>query len=389
MTRAARPHIYSWLRPGTSVRVWVLAPHLQSGDEHIDYYYDFSQSIAEYTRVFESLNMQWHWQPVTLLDYKDVIAQIPKAESGTLTLVLNLCDGDEINGTPGVGVIDALEQAGLIYTGSDRFFYDITTSKIPMKEAFDRAGVATPDWVCLNADDPDPERVFRLLGDRVIIKPAVSGGSMGVGIRNVVENANELLSVVNELKLGYRGWNLTEGGILAERFIEGPEYTLFISGSHDAPQEAHLYHPVQRVFHESLPEKERFLSFDRLWETYESESPMPANAHFYEYADVPDEWIEPVQSLGWSSYVATKGTGYTRIDIRQDRQTGKLFVLELNAQCGISEDENYTSIGAILKRNRATFASLVEEILCDALRRHPEKWVSFRKGARMKMIKNG
>ena len=39
--------------------------------------------------------------------------------------------------------------------------------------------------------------------------------------------------------------------------------------------------------------------------------------------------------------------GYTRIDIRQDSTTGKLYMLEANAQCGLSEDEDYTSIGAI------------------------------------------
>ncbi len=39
--------------------------------------------------------------------------------------------------------------------------------------------------------------------------------------------------------------------------------------------------------------------------------------------------------------------GYGRLDIRMDRQTGKMYVLEVNAQCGLSEDEDYTSIGAI------------------------------------------
>jgi D-alanine-D-alanine ligase len=30
-------------------RIWVLAPHLESDDPNIKHYYDFTQSIAEYT----------------------------------------------------------------------------------------------------------------------------------------------------------------------------------------------------------------------------------------------------------------------------------------------------------------------------------------------------
>ena len=51
------------------IKVWVLAPYLHTNDENIDYYYDFSQSIAEYTATFNSLQIQWQWQPVTMDSY--------------------------------------------------------------------------------------------------------------------------------------------------------------------------------------------------------------------------------------------------------------------------------------------------------------------------------
>ena len=65
--------------------------------------------------------------------------------------------------------------------------------------------------------------------------------------------------------------------------------------------------------------------------------------------------------------------GYTRVDVRMDSSTKKLFVLEVNAQCGISEDENYTSIGAILKASNIEFKTLVVEIIEDALVRNANK----------------
>jgi D-alanine-D-alanine ligase len=71
--------------------------------------------------------------------------------------------------------------------------------------------------------------------------------------------------------------------------------------------------------------------------------------------------------------VATKGKGYTRVDVRMDSATKKLYVLEVNAQCGLSEDENYTSIGAILRLSNKTFKELVTEIINDAFVRYENK----------------
>jgi D-alanine-D-alanine ligase len=168
---------------------------------------------------------------------------------------------------------------------------------------------------------------------------------------------------------GYRGWNLTADGLIAETFISGPEYTVLISGSHDRPEEAKIYMPVERIFNASIPEHEKFLSFDRLWEIYEEETPMPDNADFYTYALPEASRIDEIKKISWDAYVATKGYGYTRVDVRMDHATGKLYVLEVNAQCGLSEDEDYTSIGAILRLSGCTFAALVAEIIHDALRR--------------------
>ena len=69
------------------------------------------------------------------------------------------------------------------------------------------------------------------------------------------------------------------------------------------------------------------------------------------------------------AYQSCKGKGYARLDIRKDDATGKLYMLEVNAQCGLSEDEDYTSIGAILKVSDTSFTSIIVEILRDALRR--------------------
>ena len=357
--------------PLNQLYVWVLAPHLESNDPNIDYYYDFSQSIAEYTKAFNELDVEWKWQPVTIKNYKKIIDGIAKKneKDNKIHLVFNLCDGDEVNGTPGISVVRLLEEKGLLYTGSDEYFYDITTSKIPMKHAFDKYGIPTAPWEAITSREQSIDHIVEKLGSPLIVKPSVSGGSMGIGTRNVVSDTQCLNEQVQHMFDGYRGWQLTSDGIIAESFINGPEYTVLIVGSYDKPAKAKIYEPVERIFHPSLPDKEKFLSFDRLWEIYEEEKPMPNEGNFYEY-ELPDAaLVDEIKRISWDAYVATKGKGYTRVDLRMDKATGKMYVLEVNAQCGLSEDDDYTSIGAILRLSGKTFTQLVVAIINDAYQR--------------------
>ena len=361
--------------PLDNLKIWVLVPYLQNEDPNIDYYYDFSQSLDEYTRTFRELELDWKWQPVTMDNYAAIIDVIvrEKEEGFYFPVVFNICDGDEINGTPGISVVRLLHEKGLIYTGSDEYFYNITTSKIPMKEAFDKAQVANANWEPILSRDQDITGIFDRLGTPIIVKPSVSGGSMGVGIKNVVNTENELREQVEKMFDGYRGWNLAADGLIAESFINGPEYTVLIVGSYNKPEEMFVYTPVERIFHPSLPDKERFLSFDRLWEIYEDETAMPNDGNFYEY-EMPDPaLIEEIKKISREAYKATRGKGYTRVDIRMDAHSGELYVLEVNAQCGLSEDENYTSIGAILRISGMTFRDLIVQIIKDAFSRNIRK----------------
>ena len=176
------------------IKVWVLAPQLITDDENLDYYYDFSQSINEYTRTFSELKVDWKWQPVTINNFTTIISEIisEKETNKCLPVVFNICDGDEINSTPGISVVKLLQEEGLIFTGADEFFYDITTSKINMKRAFDKARVPTPEWMPIHLQNQNLNGVFDALGETIILKPSISGGSMGISTKNVVTNICDL-----------------------------------------------------------------------------------------------------------------------------------------------------------------------------------------------------
>ena len=109
----------------------------------------------------------------------------------------------------------------MIYSGSDEYFYEVTTSKIPMKKAFDKAGVSTAKWEVIDGSEESIKGICERIGSPLIIKPAISGGSMGVSLKNVVHTDEEAIQRIRELNQGYRGWQLTTGGLFVEQFIYG------------------------------------------------------------------------------------------------------------------------------------------------------------------------
>jgi D-alanine-D-alanine ligase len=349
--------------------IWVLAPQLETDDPNLKYYYDFEANIREFEKAFTELQLNWKWQYVTINDYKTVIDKIADSANGHIPLVFNLCDGDEVNGAPGISVIRYLEEKKLIYTGAREKYYHLTTSKITMKQAFDDAHVSNSLWRGIDHPQQEINGVCDYIGTPVIVKPAVSGGSMGLGLKNVVNSDADLRNVIDELYKGYHGWDFTFGGLVAEKFIAGPEFTTFITGSYDRPDDIKVYQPVERVFNEKLPEQEKFLSFDRLWDTYEDEKPVGEKDYenLWEYYKPEASLDHAIKQLSIDAYCSVFGTGYGRIDIRMDKETGKMYVLEVNAQCGLSEDENYTSIGAMVRLGGEKFSDMLEAIIANAL----------------------
>lgn len=350
--------------------VWVLAPLLETDDPELQYYYDFTQSHGEYTKVFDEIGCEWHWINITLRNIDETLDKIDNYISSKTNVIINLCDGDELNGVPGLSVIRGLDRRKMIYTGSDEHFYTITTSKIPMKEAFDKHNVPTAPWKVVDGNNADTAQLFREIGDVMIVKPAISAGSMGLGIRNVVDTEVALKKIVYEMQNGHHGWKLDAGGLFVEEFINGREFTTLVVGSSTNPSKLHCYTPIERVFHDSLPEKEKFLSYDRLWNMYKDEQPMPNEENLYEYVQADANLAPLLQQISIDAFKSVGGMGYGRLDIRMNTKTGKLYVLEVNAQCGLSEDEDYTSIGAILRFAKKSFTYLIIEIIEDAMLRH-------------------
>jgi D-alanine-D-alanine ligase-like ATP-grasp enzyme len=336
--------------------VWALTPHLVRDGKLVGESYDNEQTKAEAAAAFHTLGLPWIWQPVVPASIGEVVAQIAKYREKNDAVIFNFCDGDDINGYPGLSVLRALEASGIPFTGAFSPFYEISTSKIVTKQALCAAGVSTAPFAVLPQTGPIQGLCDRL-GAPLFLKPAISAAGWGLTLRSVVHTDAEIEACRAELLSGEMAQYFLHDTLFVERFIEGPEFTVFLGGYHDRPEEIWVLPPAERVFDAKIPAKERILCNERLGRPY------------YWYEACPPEMDERLRSLAVQAYCAVQGTGYGRVDIRLDSAPGRFYVLEVNANPGISGDEDVVSVGRILQLANMTFADLVGAILRQTLLR--------------------
>jgi D-alanine-D-alanine ligase len=330
--------------------------------------YDLPMFREELNTWFTTLGYEWRWVPVTLENVQPTVAGLEAGRRNGGCLVLNLCDGNELDGSPGVSVVRALEDAGVPFTGSSSLFYEITTYKVPMKRRLREHGVATAPFVSLRDLDKDIARLETDVGYPAFVKPEVSSGSGGIGLTSLVHDATGVKARMTALLASEDGNFYRRSGIFAERFVDGPEFTVFVIADRNAPGGARAYPPVQRLFHSALPSDERFLSYDRYWSEYKEEPRLPEGEPFYRYGLAPGRLRDRLADLAVRAFLALDGIGYGRVDIRLEERTDQLFVLEVNANCGLSGDRE-TSVGEMLFLAQVPVHHLVTEIFRDAYAR--------------------
>jgi nuclear cap-binding protein subunit 2 len=293
-------------------------------------------------------------------------------------IVLNLCDGTETDGYPGITIARALqatlaspsaETPALSHTGADEAFFDATTDKVTMKGLFVRAGVRTSAFVDLSSidttssSDASPSSLLSShssllqslapLSFPLIIKPTSSYSSCGLSSRSVVTSSLSALVQARDMKREL-------GDVLAEEYVQGREFSMLVVGdaqqadgtasSSSSSSDAsypHLrcYPACERAFSPSLPPLERFLTFEQNYPTKHTKV-----ATWWQQVEEEREQRE-MAKLACAAYTACHGRSYGRIDIRQSSATGEFFILEVNSLPGLSGELD-SSVGAILAHTK-------------------------------------
>jgi D-alanine-D-alanine ligase len=342
------------------------------------YDYEAPAYRAEVTGWLDALGLPWSWQPVEMGTLAEVLDRLTERPC----LVFNLCDGNEaVDGFPGLSVVLGLEERRLPFTGAGSAFFAGTTSKTQMKKAFQAHGVPTPDYHAVVDLRCDVSIACSRLGFPLIVKPDISGGSYGICRSSVVADETETRAQVHRLLGGLHGFDFGRTGVFLERFVEGREFTALLVPERD---QLHVM-LAERVFHPDLSPLQCILSFEDYWNLPNSELgtgnaelrtpeaphsefrvPSSVGPGFYRYAAVAQPLAGQLTRVCVQAFHAVNGDSYSRIDLRMD-EAGEAYVLEVNANCGLSSDPTQSSVGQICRINQCPFERLLTAMLDRAL----------------------
>lgn len=353
------------LRP----EVQLLIPYMIENGQAVSPDYDLDAFRAELHGWFEPLGLKHVWHAVTLQTIDEVVARLERRSADTPIVVLNLCDGSEVDGYPGQSVVKALARAGLPYSGAGSVFYEVTTSKLATKRLLRASGVSTADFVVIEDADRDLPLAAKKIGYPLFIKPDISAGSYGISIDSVCYDLDAARTKVARLT-GDQYFHAS--AIFAEPFIEGREFTALVIEDPNQPLGLYVLPPGERVFDQRVPANERFLAYERYWELPEEKRPIPAGEPYYWYRSAPEDLRAEIESLARRAVRAVDGSGYARVDMRRSEKEEKIYVLEVNAQCGLSADDSST-VGSLLNLAGRKMPEIMELVLNHALSRKRRK----------------
>ncbi|MCK7461298.1 MAG: hypothetical protein MZU84_04120 [Sphingobacterium sp.] len=114
-------------------------------------------------------------------------------------LVMNLCDGNEVDGSPGVSVVRALEDCAASRTPAvPRSSTTSPPTRWPLKTDAARARRADGALRARCATCPsDLARLEAEVGFPAFVKPEVSAGSGGIGLKSRAHDAGEVMARVD------------------------------------------------------------------------------------------------------------------------------------------------------------------------------------------------
>jgi len=222
---------------------------------------------------------------------------------------VNFCDGAGDEERAGVEVVRELERLNVPFTGPTSNFYE--PSRQAMKDACRAAGIDAPRGALVR--DPDDLAALDALQYPLLVKHPSSYGSIGLSAASKVSTPEALATQVRATVARF-------GGALVEEFIAGREFSvLVVEGvGGEGPR-------ALRAVEVLFPAGDEFAHFDLKW----------VRPHDLDAQPVDDAALDArLRDLSRRFFTAMGGTGHARCDLRMDA-TGRLFMLEINPNCGV------------------------------------------------------
>jgi D-alanine-D-alanine ligase len=199
------------------------------------------------------------------------------------------------------GMLEALQ---IPYTGSGVLGSALGMDKLRSKMLWQGAGLPTPAWQRLEAGF-DPRAVVNALGLPLMVKPAEEGSSIGMSRVERIE----------DLPLAYANAAECASDVLAERWIQGEEYTVAILGDTALPAIR-------------LQTPHAFYDYDAKYSASDTQYHCPCGLSIEDEKQMADLALRAFAELG--------GRGWGRMDFMRDAQ-GAFWLLEANTAPGMTD----------------------------------------------------
>ena len=200
----------------------------------------------------------------------------------------------------------ALELMELPYTGSGVMASALAMDKWRTKLIWRAAGLPTADWEILTAET-DFDAVERSLGLPIFVKPAREGSSIGM----------TKVKHPGELQAAYLAAAAHDPLVLAEKFIDGAEYTAAILGTTALP--------LIRV---ELPQAVEFYDFDAKYLRNDNQYHCPSG--------LGPEQERACQQMALQAFHLVGCRDWGRVDFMLD-SAGNPYLLEVNTSPGMTD----------------------------------------------------
>lgn len=230
----------------------------------------------------------------------------------------------------------ALELMGIPYTGSGVLASAIGMDKWRTKMLWRASGIPTPPFALMTADSAaaDFQRIETDLGLPLFVKPANEGSS--IGISKVTRHGE----IVSAFELAAQ----SDPMVLAERYIDGGEYTVGILGQRALP--------IIRI----VPATE-FYDYEAKYLRDDTQYLCPCG--------LSPEQESAIQADALRAFHAIGGQGWGRVDFLLDKN-GQHYFLEVNTSPGMTD---HSLVPMAAKAAGLDFETLVMTVLELAMER--------------------
>lgn len=237
---------------------------------------------------------------VTVEAFDGIPALLAGVDAGRVDRVFNILHGG--HGEDGT-LQGALDARGIPYTGSGVLGSALAMDKVRSKWIWQRLEIPTADFAVVEADTTAAE-LAELLALPLVVKPAAEGSTVGITLARDLATLEAGLAVARQ----------HPGAVLAERLIDGPEFTVGILGERALP--------VIRI----VPAG-GFYDYQAKYVSDDTQYLIPCGL------DAEDEqWL---QQIALEAFEAVGCSGWGRVDLMVDAD-GQPYVLEVNTAPGMT-----------------------------------------------------